>query len=151
MIRGLSFTVPQGTTDTLWQILNVVGVEHFDWYNIASQDEVWISVPGDNFFENDFYSGEDFSTLIKQKHFIIFIKLLAFNKGDEFSDVLTFKEFQDSKCQFIILINDCEFVEIYAKDPFLVKKLQENAIQKRYKDISFITDANDSRTRMRVL
>ena len=86
MIRGVSFQIPQRKLDTLWQILQCVDIAQYDWYNIDCQNEVWSD------------------------------SLQAYFPGDQFCDLHTYQEFVGSDCQILLLIHDCEFVEIYVKE-----------------------------------
>jgi hypothetical protein len=151
MTRGVSFKVSQATTDTLWQILGGIDVEIFDWYNVESQNEVWTDIRGDVFFDTDYYSGKDFSLLIQKNHYIVFLKLQAYNSTHEFNEIHTYEEFLKSSCQLIVLIYDCEFVEIFAKNAMLIENLFENALRKKFLNVTQITDFNDSRTAMDIL
>ena len=52
--------------------------------------------------------------------------------------------------KFLILINDCEFLEIFMKDEALIKDVYQNALSSGY-HATYITDDNDGRTKMNVL
>ncbi len=150
MIRGISFQVPQGVIDTLWQIFQPLNVTEYQWYNDERQYEVFPDEQNEELFETDYYSGVDFLTRIQRKHLILFLKLQAYFPGGTFFDIKTYDEFLNSDCQILFLIYDCEWVEIYIKDKSVTDLLYKNAIDKGFKDILYITDENDRRTRMEI-
>jgi len=147
----VSFSIPQVTGNTLWKVLNCIDVENFRWHIEESQTEVWNSPTGNKFFEKHYFPGHAFLQKILCDHYIIFLKLQAQSKEGVFSDIRTYEEFLESECQLLLLIYDCESLELYTKDPFIAKKLYDNALEKRYFEVNYITDCNDSRTRMNVL
>lgn len=152
MIRGVFFKISQTMNNViLWPILECIDVEKYNWYNIESQCEVWADSQGSDFFKLKYYDGKNFSKHIRSRHFIVFLKLQAYFETGEFGDIHTYEEFLACSCQILLLINDCEFVEIYAKDQKVIKTLFENALAHNYKEVEYITDINDGRTRMDVL
>ena len=151
MTRGVSFDIPQITGNSLWQILNCLDVEKYCWYNIDSQNEVWESPHGELFFKKEFYDGEEFLKCIALDHYIIFLKLQAYFDNSNFFDIHTYEEFQKSDCQLLLLINDCEYVEIYAKDQAVIEAIYENALKNNFTKVKYTTESNDGRTKMDVL
>lgn len=59
----------------IWDVLSDIDIDGYTWYVDQSQSEVWASFKGDNLFQCDCYSGKDFSQLVKQKYYVIFLKL----------------------------------------------------------------------------
>lgn len=151
MIRGVSFEISQTTTDTLWKILSCINIENFCWFNIEDQNETWSDVKGSAFFDSNYYDGMIFKKHIQSKHYIVFLKLQAFLQGEKFSNVHTYEEFLFSNCKILLLVNDCRFVEIYCKDEFVSKSIYENALLNNFTNIEYITETNDTRTKMDVL
>lgn len=152
IIRGISFRITQTMDNViLWPIFECINVKKYKWYNIASQNEVWSDSFGNNLFDKNYYDGKSFYKQIKLKQYIVFIKLQAYWETGEFGEIHTYEEFLESDCQILLLINDCEFVEIYAKDPIIIESIFTNATTNNYEDIEYITDDNDGRTKMDVL
>jgi hypothetical protein len=150
MFIGVSFKIPQKVGIVLWQILNCINVEKYFWY--IYQDEVWEKTPfGDVFFKNDGYDGNNFLQRILCDHYIVFLKLQAFFNDDENLYIHTYEEYKKSDCQLLLLIYDCEFVDIYAKDQILIETIYENARKYNYTNLKYITEENDPRTNMDVL
>lgn len=150
MIRGVSFIIPQETSNILFRILKCIKIESFNWYNIISQTEVWDSSHCFNFFEDDYYEGGKFLELISIEHFILFLKLQAYSNYNGFSDLHTYEEFINSNCQLLLLIYDCENVEIFVKDFDLSRAIYENALLNGFSKVRYITVENDSRECMDV-
>jgi len=155
MNRGVSFRIPQVVGDVLWQILKCINVENYCWYNLISQNEAWSyenNSKGNAFFlESDYYDGKSFWQNIHTKYYIIFLKLQAYFENGVFFDIHTYADFLRSDCQLLLLIYDCEYVEIYAKSEKTIKAIFENAIANNYVEIKYITESNDGRTGMDVL
>lgn len=152
MNRGIVFRVPQKTTDTLWQIFRNTSTEGYIWHIIKGQTEVWGENEGGDFFEKDFYGGEEFMNLVHRSHFVVFSKIQAYSCTDTVvSNIESYDDFTDSDCKLILLIYDCEYVEIYSKDDKVIGELLENARSNGYENIEYITDTNDRRTAMNVL
>jgi len=150
MIRGVSFkTIPN--SNILRQILNCINVEKFCWYNIESQNEVWANHLGGTSIEKNYYNGKSFLQQINSEHFIIFLKLQAYFGNGNFFDIHTYEDFQRSDCQLLLLMYDCNFVDIYAKDQLDIKAIYENALTNNYTEVEYINESNDGRTKMDVL
>ena len=147
-IRGVSFRVPQGRNDILQEILDGINVQTLFWYNVESQNEVW-SVPHyKDFFKEEYYSGQDFYEQIKLPHLVIFLKLQAYSEEEPYADIHTYDEFIKSSCLLLVLIYDCESVEIFSKDERITRSLFDNAHRKGFSETTLITDENDGRTKM---
>lgn len=152
MLRGVYIDVPPTTPNTLWQVLKCISIEQYSWYNIESQNEVWVNFRcSDDFFTKDYYNGKEFKKLIHSDHYIIFLKLQAYFESGEFFDIRTYEEFLASDCQILLLINDTEFIEIYAKDQQIIHEIYNNALAIHCKDVSYIDDSNDIRKKMYVI
>ena len=151
-IRGVSFRVPQGRNDLLQEILDGIDIQTFCWYNVESQNEAW-SNPEENeaLFRKERYNGAEFSRVIQRPHFVVFLKLEAYPPGENCPDIHSYEEFLKSSCLLLMLIYDCEFVEIFAKDAHTTNPLLENAHRKGFLEIALITDENDGRTRMDIM
>lgn len=143
---GVSFEIQQGVSDILFQILSCINVKSFNWYNISSQDEVWDDFQSNAFFEKDFYDGETFLKHIKMKHYIISLKLQGYKDSSKFFDIHTYEEFLDSDCKIIVLIYDCEYVEIFSKDITITQSIYKNALLANFKNVKIITEENNYRT-----
>ena len=151
MIKGISFIITQGRERMLWDILNNIDVVKYNWRNITSQQEAWIKKGEEEFLPNAFYEGGLLKQCIMQEHYIIFLKLEAYLGEIGDADISTYEEFLKSDCQILLLIYDCEFVEIYAKEQNVVEALYETARYNDFKDIGYITDETDKRKVMDIL
>lgn len=152
MIRGVSFRIKQHEHEkVLSKIFRFIDVKKYNWYNILDQNEVWADFQGEGIFDEEYYSGNDFETLINSEHYIMFLKLQAYIKKTDYQNLLTYKEFIEDDCQLLILVSDSEFVEIYAKEINLVNCIYDLAEQKVFFDIEYITDDNDSRVEFNIL
>lgn len=152
MNRGISFYADAGfNSSVLWDILNCIDVEKYTWYFIDSQSEVWANAGGDDLFMSDCYSGENFSQLIKQKYYIIFLKLQAYSDTYKFLDIHTYEDFVKSNCKILILVNDSNYFDVYLKDKVMIDVFYNHLKSHGFKNLDFITDKNDYRRKMDVL
>lgn len=152
MIRGVSFRIKQHEHEkVLSKIFRFIDVKKYNWYNILDQNEVWADFQGEEIFDEEYYAGNDFETLINSEHYIMFLKLQAYIKKADYQNLLTYKEFMEDECQLLILVSDSEYVEIYAKEIDLVNCIYNLAEQKVFFDIEYITDDNDSRVEFNIL
>lgn len=151
MVRGVEFEILQQNANVLWQMLNCINIEDCEWYAVDGQEEVWNEKGNEDFFKTQHFSGKDFAQKVKSNHKIIFLKLQAYFLDGIFSDVQTYEEFLKSNCQIIVLVTDCEYVEIYCKDINLLNQLYHHALSQEYKNVRYITDDNDHRETMNVL
>lgn len=151
MIRGVFLKVEENKDRMLWEILKCIDIPKYHWYNIWSQYEARGSDYGEEFLEDDYYEGSDFLETINQKHYIIFLKLEAYLEKTDNVDIHTYEEFWKSDCKILILIADCTYIEIYAKEESVIKSIYGNARKGGFCKVEYITDMNDGRTKMDVL
>lgn len=151
MVRGIEFEILQKTTDTLWKILKCIKIENYKWHIIDSQEEVWNEEQKKDFFDCKEICGNDFVNKIKTNHYVVFLKLQAYFTDGVFYDVQTYDEFIKDDCQILLLINDCDFVEIYCKDENISNAIYNHVISNGFKNVKYITNDNDNRTTMNVL
>lgn len=150
MTIGVHFEVPQVAGNIILDILKYINVKKYYWHSISGQTETWNGVNGDDFFEHKIYPGCDFLDLIKNNHRIIFLKLQATNSYNYMENINTYEEFKNSKCDIIILIYDCEFAEVYAKNVDILKLILEVAKELKYRNIGYIDDKRPTRTTMNI-
>ena len=149
MIRGIEFKINIQHKDILNEILKDISLDNYDFY--ISEDEVicdngkaQMQIPkkGDRkLFEN---------LAIYIPYYVDFINLRAYKKGQEEDQVNNYNEFVNSECQFIILIVDGQYLEIYAKSDNLILQFIKNAVQLKGEEIKIKTDYDDGRVRMSV-
>ncbi len=147
MIKGVSFRIPQTKTNTLWNILKCIDVKNYIWHNILSQTEVWCD-SNESIFEKHLIEGEDFEKAIQKDHYVVFLKLQAYLTENPFVNIHTYEQFSASDCQIMVLVYDCEFVEIFIKDMRIIENVYKNALVCDYMDLKYITDQNDGRSIM---
>ena len=150
MIRGISFTLDETDNHILYDILKPIDITKYFWHIVPSQEEVWDACLKHNFFDKSNYIGEEFKVIINKKHRIIFLKLQAYTKYRDIDNINTFKDFVNDSCDILILIYDCVFCEIYCAKEEISRKFYK-CISKKYRDVAFITEANDCRTDFNIL
>ncbi|HDR7244788.1 TPA: DUF2691 family protein, partial [Bacillus mobilis] len=75
--------------------------------------------------------------------------LKAYPKGEVLEEIETYEEFKESKCELVLLVADCTYVTIYAKDQKAIELMYENARNQGFY-VEYVTDENDGRTRLSV-
>ncbi len=79
--------------------------------------------------EPSIVEGLDLKRLFKDNiYYVIFADLKAYPKGEEVVDIETYEEFKESKCELVLLVADCTYVTVYAKDQEAIELMYENAI-----------------------
>jgi len=156
MVRGIKFQIPNEWGSFLGKILEDIPVESYYWRLLdmdvytenmtgVFDETLGIYVRGDSpdFLERDYYSGKEFAQLIEHEHYlIVFLGLLSFPCAPG----LLFDNYQDflkSDALFCILIDDCSYVSIYAKDPKVLSQFQKNAEKHQFSAIELIDESND--------
>lgn len=150
MLRGITFEIPNNVGISLYDMLSDIDVVKINWYIEQGQSEVLTSDGEEGFFTKSIYNGNDFLNLIKNEHYLIFLKLYGY-QGTHFNAVHSYEDFKRNNCRLLILINDCKFVEIYASYTDDIQKLYAAAEKNKYQEINFITDINDKRDKFDVL
>ena len=90
-----------------------------------------------------------FSSVLKKVR-PIFMKVLVYeNRTDiDINDIHTYQEFLTSQCLLLLLLYDCDYVELYCKKPFILDDIFCSRFQEK---LLIIDDQNDSRTIMDIL
>ena len=92
--------------------------------------------------------GDELKNLLENsKYYIIFADLKAYPK-DEISNIERYEEFIESKCELVLLVFDSCYVTNYCENKEIIELLHKNAVECGFKDVKYITDENDTRTRL---
>ena len=148
-MRGISFEIPNAYGKYLLELLDGLDITEWTW-KIGDGESYVIQKDalGEPLFSNDcLLDGDELGRIISMDdYYLIFVDLKAFSKTSSVRDITTYQEFMESDCQFVILIVDCSYVTIYAKDQHTVQHLFLKAIANGYENTEYITDENDERT-----
>ncbi|MBR7122390.1 MAG: DUF2691 family protein, partial [Oscillospiraceae bacterium] len=101
--------------------------------------------------DNFIYDGSEFYETIKQEHFVIFLKLQAYFPHDKYDEILSYSDFQKSKCQILLLAHDCCYVDLYIKDRAMIEETYQYVVSSGFQNVRYIKDDNDTRTKMSVI
>ncbi|PEJ59931.1 hypothetical protein CN692_03895 [Bacillus sp. AFS002410] len=152
MKRGISFEIPNQYGQFLAEILKPVYINDFNWFITGEESYLVVEEElGEHLFPEEIkvYNGQELDEVLKNhEYYLLFVDLKAFPKNTKSIDIKTYEEFLSSDCQLCLLIVDCIYTEIYCKDLNLIEKLHVNALKNNYGNVSYITDTNDSRTRL---
>ena len=148
-MRGLSFEVPNKHGQYLFDILNAFDFKQYVWK--TDGEEAYYIENGKLgtplFPKPHVYTGDElYKTISETNYYVIFADLKAFPDLSYVKDITTYDEFLDSRCEFVLLLVDCAYVTIYAKNLELLTAVYAKAIASEYENVTYITDENDSRT-----
>ncbi|KPU56366.1 DUF2691 family protein [Bacillus wiedmannii] len=153
MKRGITVDIPNEYDNLLWKVLKPIDISSFDWW-VGSEESYLVARGGldEALFpeEPSIVEGSDLKRLCKDNiYYVIFADLKAYPKGEEVVDIETYEEFKESKCELVLLVADCTYVTIYAKDQKAIELMYENARNQGFY-VEYVTDENDGRTRLSV-
>ncbi|ABY44082.1 DUF2691 family protein [Bacillus mycoides] len=153
MKRGITVDIPNEYDNLLWKMLKTIDISSFDWW-VGSEESYLVARGGldEALFpeEPSIVEGSDLKRLFKDNiYYVIFADLKAYPKGEEVVDIETYEEFKESKCELVLLVADCTYVTVYAKDQEAIELMYENAIDQGFY-VEYVTDENDGRTRLSV-
>lgn len=149
MKRGITVDIPNENDNLLWKVLKPIDISSFDWW-VGSEESYLVARGGldEALFpeEPSIVEGSDLKRLFKENiYYVIFADLKAYPKGEEVVDIETYEEFKESKCELVLLVADCTYVTVYAKDQEAIELMYENAIDQGFY-VEYVTDENDGRT-----
>jgi len=152
--RGISFEIPNKYGRLLGEILKPFDTTKFIWRSggvesyLLKGDEL-----GELLFKDElnWMEGIHFKELIEDNnYYLIFADLKAYPKINQGDDIKTYEDFLKSDCQFVLLVVDSAYVTIYCKDYESLKSLYENAKNKGFDNLQYITINNDTRANLTV-
>lgn len=154
-ICGISFVIPQNQPYVLKEIFENIALNNYTWKNAKEQEEVFPQgddgVPVNKMFiGKDILNGDEFQKLIQKPHFVLFAKLSAFSYNKELQEIETYIDYLKSNCEMIVLIYDCEYVEIYTKSLEIINTITNNCVKYGYTNIELISEETRSRNIMNV-
>ncbi|MDA1679093.1 DUF2691 family protein [Bacillus cereus group sp. TH152-1LC] len=153
MKRGVIVDIPNEYDNLLWKVLKPIDITLFDW-RVENEESYFVLSDGlgpELFSEdNKVMSGLELKKLIKDNiYYLIFADLKAYPKGEVLEEIETYEEFKESKCELVLLVADCTYVTIYAKDQKAIELMYENTRNQGFY-VEYVTDENDGRTRLSV-
>ncbi|MER1986710.1 MAG: DUF2691 family protein [Solibacillus sp.] len=148
-MRGLSFEIPNQYGRYLFDILEGIDLKSYFWRH-GGGEAYYIEdgTLGSPLFPKPyFYTGEElYRTISARDYYVIFADLKAFLNETDVQEIATYEEFLASPCEFVLLVVDCAYVTIYAKNEQVLRRLYKEAVAAGYKNVAYMTDDNDDRT-----
>ena len=148
-MRGLSFEIPNGHGRYLFDILNAFDFKQYVW-KTGGEEAYYIENGelGTSLFPKPYVQTDDefYKTISEKDSYVIFADLKAFPDPLHVKDIITYEEFLNSGCEFVLLLVDCAYVTIYTKSPEVLTAVYAKAIASEYENVAYITDENESRT-----
>ncbi|MBY0200505.1 DUF2691 family protein [Priestia megaterium] len=78
---------------------------------------------------------------------MIFADLKAYPK-ETISEIEIYEEFIESDYELVLLVVDSCYTTVYCKDKEKLELLYRNAQAYEFKDVQYVTEKNDTRTRL---
>lgn len=152
-MRGISFLIPNQYGRYLFDILESIDMKKYFW-KTGGEEAYYIekNTLGKPLFPKPcIYSGTELYSRISEKdYYVIFAELKAFIDKTDVNEIATYDDFVRSHCEFVLLIVDCSYVTIYAKDQHAIARIYAKAVTAGYENTEYITDENDTRTTLSV-
>lgn len=152
-MRGISFLIPNQYGRYLFDILESIDMKKYFW-KTGGEEAYYIEgdTLGECLFPKPYiYSGTElYSRISEKEYYAIFADLKAFIDKTDVEEVATYEDFVRSPCEFVLLIVDCSYVTIYAKDQHEIARIYAKAVATGFESIEYITDENDTRTTLSV-
>ena len=153
MRRGISFEIPNDYGRFLGDVLKPIDINAYNWKIGIGESYKAVNGKLDGILFSDSQeavTGIELKTILESNdYYVIFADLQAY-PSEEISTIETYEEFMESDCELVLLVVDCIYVTIYRKNQETIISLQKNALNNSFADIEYITDENDSRTRLSV-
>ena len=152
MIIGIEFNL-SGCSGTFpfSELFDIMDAQNCDWYIPDGQCETWSSDLISAFFTRDVYSGRELLSMFRRPCFCIFLKLQAYPHKTKYADLRTYHEYVRSDCRHIVLVSDCDHIEVYSKAADCLEKIHAHFTGKKPMTVEFITDSSDQRTSFDIL
>lgn len=153
-MRGISFEIPNEYGKWINIILKPIDCKKYDWligageeYKLQDNDLIPL-------FPDDvgILTGAELLQFIDEgeSQYIIFVDLKAFPLGSNLLKIDSYEDFINSDCELILLIVDSIFTSIYCKDADTLTDLFANAESLNLDSLTYITDDNDFRNKLKV-
>ena len=154
MRRGISFEIPNEYGGFLWEALKPINITEFIWH-IGSEESYLVEDDklGELLFPEEINDMDGLflkKFLEDNKYYLIFADIKAYPKGKNPTNIETYEEFVNSDCELVLLVVDSVYFTIYCKDREKLESLYNNAKLKGFDDLQYITDENDTRTKLSV-
>ncbi|RJS59192.1 DUF2691 family protein [Bacillus sp. PK3_68] len=151
MKRGITFEIPNEYGSLLGDLLEPIDITTFNW-RVGDGESYLVGDDSSEeaLFSKDVIKGNELKILIEDnRYYLIFVDLQAYPKG-EVSEVKTYTEFIESKCELVLLVVDSCYGTIYCKNKRKIELLYRNAKERGFVGVEYITSENDIRTRLSV-
>lgn len=136
---GVRFTVGNEYGNILEKITDNI-IEKEDICKINYED-IHLTPPTNNnsLFPNKVISGDEFIRCISNKiYYICFAKISVFANKNDICEVMTFTNYFQSKCKFVLFFTDAIFVDVYSNSSNILHQLKVNAEKYGFDNIEYI-------------
>lgn len=127
------------------------GIDFNDYKFEVVQQEIICSSKNDDILFSKISIGTEFINEINcdENYYVLEFNLRIYPLKSEIKEIENYSDYVNSECEFMLLISDNEYIEVYSKNNYLLNVIIENL---KSKNINYIekTLENDGRTKMYV-
>lgn len=139
---GIRFTIPNKHGQFLKVILAELNLKDYFW-NI-DDDEIFLT-NNSYLFQENIYSNDDFLKIVSAQDYYLVHACLQAWRTNQVTEINNYLDFKNSKCEILILIVDCEDIDIYAKNSSIISTIKRTALKNKFTNIEDIYDDNNPR------
>jgi hypothetical protein len=153
-MRGVRFHLLNEYNQYLWEIFKFLDILKYTWYISQTEILYYNKKEGkvcSDFFPSDKLTGAEFKECIARNEYYVYLaNIQAYPLNTEREEILTYDEFERSRCETILLCADSIYVDLYSKNKAFLKNVYDMGIQIGFKNVEYITNSNDERTGLRL-
>lgn len=140
-VVGIRFEIPNDRGTFVKEIFSGIDIASFHW-NIMEEEIIF----SDGYsLDDDCYTGEDMVKILDKEMYLIFATFQLTKENVITSTIKNYDEFVKSDCEFLFVIIDSSYVDLYAKNLEDIMIVKNNANKNKYKNIEFIFNDNNPR------
>jgi hypothetical protein len=143
-MEAIEFLIPNAWGSYLKDIFSNIDVENYNWM-IGEMTEI-LGESNKTIFDKPIISGPEFlKTINLPQYYVIHAIIFALPKGLSSEFFRDFDDFSKSNYEIAVLIIDCTDVNIYAKDPVVIKQFMSNAFRFGFDEIRTLSNESEMR------
>ncbi|WP_312648952.1 DUF2691 family protein [Aminipila sp.] len=141
--KGVSFQIPNEYGNYLSYLLEPLPYSDYQW--LIDYNEIHLlhgnELIDKPLFNDNLLTGNELYNIAKDnRYYMIFVTLMAFNKGENIQRISNYKEFIESDCKIFLTVYDCSGVIFLSKDVQLISMMYSYAQSKGYEDVNYISE-----------
>ena len=130
----------------IFQIKQIIQLLNDNYNFIIDNCETYNGIKQSSFSQNK-YSYNELENLINSNEGeqVVFMRIQAFKVNSQYNIINNYNDYMNSDCDFVLLITDSNYWEVYCKNISLIKNIELLISNCNFYNIEYITDENDTR------